>query len=103
MNFPFGNFYASQSGRMPTPTKYLQNFHPHGPCSYCSNPCHSSGNCPSWGQYSNFSYEQMNTNFLSPGSESNSNFYTPNWSKHSNFSWQAHATGNCAPQVDELH
>ena len=103
MNFPVGNFYASHSGRMPNPTKYLQNFHPHRPCSYCFSPCHSFDNCPSWGQYSNFSHEQMNINFFSPGSESNFNFYTPDWSNHSNFSWQAHATGNYAPQVDELH
>jgi hypothetical protein len=77
MNFPFGNFYASHSGRMPNPTNYLQNFHSHGQCSYCFNPYHSYGNCPSWGQFYNFSHEQMNTNFSSPGSKSNSNFYTP--------------------------
>jgi hypothetical protein len=45
----------------------------------------------------------MNSSFFSPGFESNSNFYNPNWSNHSDFSWQAHATGNYAPQVDELH
>jgi hypothetical protein len=45
----------------------------------------------------------MNTSFSSPGFESNSNFYNPDWSNHSNFSWQAHATKNYAPQVDELH
>ena len=72
MNFPVGNFYTSHSGRMPNPTNYLQNFHSHGPCSYCSNSFHSSSNCPSWGQFSNFSHEQMNTNFFSPGYESNS-------------------------------
>jgi hypothetical protein len=76
MNFPFCNFYASHSSRMTNPTNYIQNFHLHGPCSYCSSPCHSSGNCPSWGQYSNFSHEHMNTNFSSLGSESNFNFYT---------------------------
>jgi hypothetical protein len=41
MNFLVGNFYASHSGRMPNPTNYLQNFHPYGLCSYCSNPYHS--------------------------------------------------------------
>ena len=45
----------------------------------------------------------MNTNFSGLRFESNSNFYTPDWSNHSNFLWQAHAMGNHAPQVDELH
>ena len=45
----------------------------------------------------------MNTNFSSPGYESNFNFYTPDWNNHSNFLWQAHATGNCAPQSYGLH
>jgi hypothetical protein len=45
----------------------------------------------------------MNTSFSSPVFESNSNFYNPDKSNHSNFSWQAHATRNYAPQVDELH
>ena len=45
----------------------------------------------------------MNTNFSSPGLELNSNFYNPDWSNHPDFSWQAHATKNYAPQVDELH
>ena len=46
MNFLIGNFYVSHSGRMPNPTIYLQNFHPHGPCSYCSSLCHSFDNIP---------------------------------------------------------
>jgi hypothetical protein len=103
MNFLFGNFYASHSGRMPNPTDYPQNFHPHGPCSYCSNPFHSSGNCPSWGQFFNFSHEHININFSSLRFELNSNFYTPNWSNHSDFSWQTHATGSYALQSYGLH
>ena len=55
------------------------------------------------GQFSNFSYEQMNTFFSNPGFESNSNFYSPNWSNNSNFLWQAHAMGNFVPQDYELH
>jgi hypothetical protein len=77
MNFPLGNFYVSHSGRMPKSTNYPKKFYSHGSCSYCSNPYHSSGNCLSWGQFSNFSHEQMNINFSSSGSELNSNFYTP--------------------------
>jgi hypothetical protein len=45
----------------------------------------------------------MKSSFSSPRFESNSNFYNPDWSNHSGFSWQAHAMGNYAPQVDELH
>jgi hypothetical protein len=77
--------------------------HPHEPCSHCSSPYHSLGDCPHWGQFSDFSNEQLNTSFSSPGFESNSNFYNPDWSNHSNFSWHDHATENFAPQVDELH
>jgi len=45
----------------------------------------------------------MNTNFSSPGFDSNSNFYNPAWTNHFNFSWQAQAMGNCAPQFQILH
>jgi hypothetical protein len=79
------------------------NYHPYGPCSRCSDPHHCANNYPSWGQFYNFPYEQMNTNFSSPRYDSNSNFYNPNWSNHSNFSWQAQAMGNYAPQFQELH
>jgi uncharacterized coiled-coil protein SlyX len=79
------------------------NCHLYGLCSYCSNPYHSSSNCPSWGQFYNFSHEQMNINFSIPGFDSNSNVYNPDWSNHPNFSWQAQAMGNCAPQFHELH
>jgi hypothetical protein len=79
------------------------NFHPHELCSHCSSPYHSLGDCPHWGQLSNFSNEQLNTSFFSPGCESNSNFYNSDWSNHFDFSWHDHATENFAPQVDELH
>ena len=98
MSLLFKTFDVSLSGRTPNPT----NFHPHEPCSHCSNPYHSLGDCPHWGQFSNLSHEQMNTSFSNPGFESNSNFYNPDWSNHSDFLWHAHATGNYAPQVDEL-
>jgi hypothetical protein len=45
----------------------------------------------------------MKSSFSSPRFESNSNFYNLDWSNHSGFSWQAHAMGNYAPQIDELH
>jgi hypothetical protein len=99
MSLPFNYFDVSPSGRTPNPI----NFHLHEPCSHCSSPYHSLGDCPHWGQFSNFSYEQLNTSFSSPGFESVSNFYNPDWSNHFDFLWQAHATENFAPQVDELH
>jgi hypothetical protein len=99
MSLPFDNFDVSPSCRTQNPT----NFHPHEPCSHCSSPYHSLGDCPHWGQFSNFSHEQLNTSFSSPGFESNSNFYNPDWSNQSDFSWQAHATGNLAPQSYGLH
>jgi uncharacterized coiled-coil protein SlyX len=109
MNFSFDDFnnfsvqHTSHSCRAPAPTNYPQNFHRHGPCSYCSNPYHSSSGCPSSGQLSNFSYEHMNTNFSSLGFDSNSNVYNSNWRNHPDFSWQAQAMRNYAPQYHELH
>jgi hypothetical protein len=69
--------HVPTSCRTTAPINSSHHFNPHEPCSYCSNPHHQVGNCPSFGQFSNFSYEQMNTNFSSSGFESNSNFYTP--------------------------
>jgi predicted nucleic acid-binding Zn ribbon protein len=60
-----------------TPTHFFHTYTPHKLCSYCSNPYHSDNNCPSCRQVSNYSYEQMNTNFSSPGLETNSSFYNP--------------------------
>ena len=91
MNFSFGNFYASHSGRMPNPTNFPQNCHPHKPCSCCSNLYHSWSNSPSWGQFSNFLLEQMNIYFSILAFESNFNIYTPDSSNQSNFSGQAHS------------
>jgi hypothetical protein len=98
MSLPFNYFDVFPSGRTPNPT----NFYPYKPCSHCSSLYHSLGDCPHWGQFSNFSHEQLNTSFSSPGFESNSNFYNPDWSNHSDFSWHDHAMENFAPQVDEL-
>jgi hypothetical protein len=106
MDFSFDEFIvqpASPSGRTSTPTNYPYSFNPHEPCSYCLDLYHSTSNCPSWGKLCNLSFEQMNTNFSSPRFDSNSNFYNSDWSNHSNFSWQAQATGNYAPQYNELH
>jgi len=69
----YSNFsaqHALPSGRTPAPTNYPYSFNSHEPCSYCSDSYHSASNCPSWGQFYNFPYEQMNTNFSSPGFDS---------------------------------
>jgi hypothetical protein len=109
MNFSYDNYnnlftqHASPSGRTPASTNYTHKFYPHKSCSFCLNPYHNFSNCPSWGQSSNFSYEQRNTNFSNLGFDSNSNFYNPDWSNHSDFFWQAQATGNYTPQYHDLH
>jgi hypothetical protein len=110
MNFPFDDFnnfsvqHASHSCRVLVAINYPQIFHSHGPCSYCSNPYHSSSNFSSWGQRSNFLDEQMNINFSCLRFELDSNFYNQDWSNHSDFSWQAQAMENYAPQChDQYH
>ena len=81
MNFPFSNFNASPSCKTPAPTNYSHILKPHELCSYYSNPHYQVENCLSYGQFFNFSYEQMNTSF----------------------SWQAHVMENFVPQDYELH
>jgi hypothetical protein len=86
-----------------TPTHFFHTYTPHKLCSYCSNPCHSDNNCPSWEKFSNFSYEQMNISFSNLECDLNSNFYNLDWSNKSNFSWSAQTTGNYDPQFQELY
>jgi hypothetical protein len=88
MSLPFDYFSVS-------PT----TMHPHEPCSHCSSPYHSLGDCPHWGQFSEFSNEQLNTSFSSPGFESNLNFYNPDWSNNSDFSWHDYATEILLPRL----
>jgi hypothetical protein len=95
-------FYQFKAAKF-TPTHFSHTYTPHKPCSYYSNPYHSDNSCPSWGQFSNFSYEQMNNSFSNPGCDSNSNFYNPDWCNHFDFSWSTQTTGNYAPQFQELH
>jgi hypothetical protein len=95
-------FYQFKAARS-TPTHSSHTYTPHKSCSYCFNPYHCSSNCPSKGQFSNSSYEQMNTSFSNPGCDSNSNFYNPDWSNQSDFTWSAQTTRNYAPKFQELH
>ena len=99
MSLPFSNFNVFPSHR----TSNSTNLHPYELCLGCSSPYNSSSDCPHWGQFTNFSYGQLNTNFSDQGFESHSNSYTPNRDNHSDVSWYAHALGNYAFQPDELH
>jgi hypothetical protein len=76
---------------------------PHGLCSYCNSPYHHVRNCPTTGQFSNYSYEHMNRPFSRPGNEFYSDSYNPAWSNQSNFLWQAQDHGKYAPQGHDLH
>jgi len=76
---------------------------PHGPCSYCYSPCHHVKDCPTVGQFSNYSYEHMNTQFSRPRNEPYFDSYDPAWSNQSNVSWQAQAPENYAPQFHERY
>jgi hypothetical protein len=76
---------------------------PHGPCSYCNSPYHHVRNCPTAGQFSNYSFEHMNRPFSRPENDFYSDSYNPSWSNQSNFSWQAQDHGMYAPQGHELH
>jgi hypothetical protein len=89
MSLPFINFDVSPSSRTSNPTNY-----PHELCLACSSPYHNAGDCPHWGQFTNFSCGQLNTNFSDQGFESHSNSYTPNRNNHSDVSWFALATRN---------
>jgi hypothetical protein len=99
MSLPFINFNIFPSRRTSNPT----NLHPHEQCLGYSSPHHNYGDCPHWGQFTNFSYGQLNTNFSDQGFESHSNFYTLNRNNHSDVSWYAHTSGNYALHSDELH
>ena len=76
---------------------------PYGPCSYCYNPYHHVRDCSTARQFSNYSYEHMNTLFSRPGNDIYSDSYNPTWSNQSNLLWQAQAPENYAPQFHELH
>jgi hypothetical protein len=80
-----------------------KNLHSYELCLGCSSPYHNSSDCPHWGQFSNFSYGQLNTNFFGQGFESHSNSHTPNGDNHFEVSWYAHASGNYALHPEELH
>jgi hypothetical protein len=60
-------------------------------------------NCPTAGQFSNYSYEHMNRPFSRPRNEYYCDSYNPAWSNQSNFSWQAQDHRRYAPQGHELH
>jgi hypothetical protein len=76
---------------------------PHGPCSYYYSPYHHVRDCPTTGQFSNYSYERMNTLFFRSRNDPYSDSYNPACSNKSNISWQAQSLENYAPQIHELY
>jgi hypothetical protein len=76
---------------------------PHGPCSYCHSPYHHVEDCPTAEQFSNYSYEHMNTLFSILRNDPYSDSYNPAWSNQSSISWKAQAPKNYAPQFHELY
>jgi hypothetical protein len=75
----------------------------HGPCSYCYSPYHHVKDCSTAGQFSNYSYEYMNTQFSRSRNEPFCDSYHPAWSNHSNILWQTQGPENYAPQFHELY
>jgi hypothetical protein len=56
------------------------------PCSFCSSIMHHVNDCPSAGNYTDVSHEQVNAAFSRPGNDPYSNIYNPGWRNHPNFS-----------------
>jgi hypothetical protein len=56
------------------------------PCSFYSSTMHHVNNCPTVGNYTDISNEQVNAAFSRPGNDSYSNTYNPRWRNHPNFS-----------------
>jgi len=78
-------------------------FPQHEPCSFCSSTTHHVRDCPSNGQFSDISTEQVNATFSRPGNDPYSNSYNPGWRNHPNFSWRAPGNENFAQQFNGPH
>jgi hypothetical protein len=76
---------------------------PHGPYSYCYSSYHHVRDCLTARQFSNYSFEHMNTLFSRPRNDPYFDSYNPAWSNQSNISRQAHAPENYALQFHELY
>ena len=57
-------------------------------CSFCSWPMHHVNNCPTSGNCTNVSKEQVNAAFSRLGDDPYSNTYNLGWRSHPNFSWK---------------
>jgi uncharacterized coiled-coil protein SlyX len=66
-------------------------------CSFCSNIMHHVNDCPSAGNYTDVSHEQVNAAFSRPGNDPYSNTYNPVWRNHLNFSWKSPNAENSTP------
>ncbi|XP_059463451.1 uncharacterized protein LOC132192202 [Corylus avellana] len=69
---------------------------PHEACSFCFSPLHHENDCPTLGQFSKLSHEQVNSTFARSGNDPYSNSYNLEWRNHPNFSWRGEALGNLA-------
>jgi hypothetical protein len=49
------------------------------PCSFCSSTMHHVNNCPTVGNYTNISNEQVNAAFSRPSNDLYSNTYNLGW------------------------
>jgi hypothetical protein len=78
-------------------------FPQHEPCSFCSSTTHHVSDCPSNGQFSDISTEQVNATFSRPGNDPYSNSYNPGWRNHPNFSWRAPGNENFSQQFNGPH
>jgi hypothetical protein len=66
-------------------------------CSFCSSIMHHVNDCPSAGNYTDVSHEQVNAAFSRSGNDPYSNIYNPGWRNHPNFSWKSPNAENSAP------
>jgi hypothetical protein len=66
------------------------------PCSFCSSTMHQVNKCPTIGNYTNVSNEQVNAAFSRLGNDPYSNTYNPGWRNHPNFSWKSSNAENSA-------
>jgi hypothetical protein len=56
------------------------------PCLFFSSPMHHVHNCPTAGNYTDVSNEQVSATFSRPSNDPYSNTYNPRWRNHPNFS-----------------
>jgi hypothetical protein len=66
-------------------------------CSFCFSTMHHVNDCPTTGNYTDVSHEQVNAAFSRSGNDLYSNTYNPGWRNHPNFSWKNSTSRNPTP------